>query len=44
MACTEAIAGAVAFLRQGSPDLGEFEEAMILKTFGEVPNDLLGVT
>jgi hypothetical protein len=39
MACSEAIAGAVAFFRRGSPDLGEFEEAVILKTFGEVPDD-----
>ena len=42
MACNEAIAGAVAFSRQGSPDLGEFEDAVILKTFGEVPDDLVG--
>lgn len=32
--------GAVAFSRQGSPDLGEFEDAVILKTFGDVPDDL----
>jgi hypothetical protein len=32
-------AGAVAFSRQESPELGEFEEAEILKTFGEVPDD-----
>jgi hypothetical protein len=38
------IAGAVAFSRQGSPDLGEFEDAVILKTFGEVPDDMLGIT
>ena len=44
MACSEAIAGAVAFSRRGSPDLGEFEDAAILKGFGEVPDDLLGVT
>jgi hypothetical protein len=31
------VAGAVAFSRSGSPDLGDFEEAMILKTFGDVP-------
>jgi hypothetical protein len=37
LACSEAIAGAVAFLRRGSPDLGEFEDAVILKTLGEVP-------
>jgi hypothetical protein len=39
----EAIAGAVAFFRRGSPDLGEFEDAVILKTFGEVPEDLVGL-
>jgi hypothetical protein len=44
MACNQAIAGAVAFSRRGSPDLGEFEDAVILKAFGEVPNDLLAVT
>jgi hypothetical protein len=33
-------AGAVAFSRTGSPELGEFEEAVILKTFGDVPDDL----
>jgi hypothetical protein len=37
------IAGAVAFSRQGSPNTGEFEDAVILKAFGEVPDDLLGV-
>jgi hypothetical protein len=35
----EANAGAVAFSRRGSPELGEFEEAEILKIFGEVPDD-----
>jgi hypothetical protein len=32
-------AGAVAFSRSGDPNLGEFEDAVILKTFGEVPDD-----
>jgi hypothetical protein len=32
--------GAVAFSRQGSPDLGEFDDAVILKTFGEVSDDI----
>jgi len=40
MACGETIAGVVAFSRRGSPDLGEFEDTVILKTFGEVPDDL----
>ena len=39
MSANEVNAGAVAFLRRGSPELGEFEEAEILKTFGEVPDD-----
>jgi hypothetical protein len=38
-AAKEANAGAVAFWRQGTPDLGEFDDAVILKTFGEVPDD-----
>jgi hypothetical protein len=42
MAGNEAIAGAVAFFRRGSPDLGEFDDAVILRTFGEVPDDLVG--
>jgi hypothetical protein len=32
-------AGAVAFSRRGDPNLGEFEDAVILKTFGDVPED-----
>jgi hypothetical protein len=39
MCANEVNAGAVAFSRQGSPELGEFEEAEILKTFGDVPDD-----
>ena len=35
----EANAGAVAFSRSGDPNLGEFEDAVILKTFGDVPED-----
>jgi hypothetical protein len=31
--------GAVAFSRRGDPNLGEFEDAVILKAFGEVPDD-----
>lgn len=33
-------AGAVAFSRTGDMDVGEFDDAVILKTFGEVPDDL----
>ncbi len=35
----EANAGAVAFSRSGDPNLGDFEDAVILKTFGDVPED-----
>jgi hypothetical protein len=30
---------AVAFSRNGDLNLGEFDDAVILKTFGEVPDD-----
>jgi hypothetical protein len=33
-------AGAFAFKRSGDPNLGDFGEATILKTFGEVPANL----
>ncbi len=32
--------GALAFRRSGDPNLGEFGEPTILKSFGEVPNTL----
>ena len=35
----EANAGAVAFRRRGDPNLGDFEDAVILESFGEVPED-----
>jgi hypothetical protein len=35
----EANAGAVAFSRRGDPNLGEFEDAVIIKSFGAVPED-----
>jgi hypothetical protein len=35
----EAHAGAAALSRRGDPNLGDFEDAVILKTFGEVPED-----
>lgn len=40
MSANRANAGAVAFSRSGDPNLGEFDDAVILKTFGEVPDDL----
>ena len=33
-------AGATAFKRSGDPNMGNFGEAIILKSFGEVPNNL----
>jgi ABC-type uncharacterized transport system substrate-binding protein len=33
--------GAVAFSRSGDPLIGEFGDARVLKTFGQVPSDLL---
>lgn len=39
MASNEANAGAVAFSRSGDPNLGEFADAVMLKTFGQVPED-----
>jgi hypothetical protein len=44
LARKEANAGAVAFSRQGIAELGEFEDAVILKTFGDVPLDFRFVT
>jgi hypothetical protein len=39
LAAKEGNAGAVAFSRQGNAELGEFEDAVVLKTFGDVPDD-----
>ena len=39
MAYNKDNAGAVAFSRSGDPNLGEFKDAVILKTFGQVPED-----
>ena len=39
MAFNRANAGAVAFSRSGDLNLGEFEDAVILKAFGQVPED-----
>jgi hypothetical protein len=35
--------GAVAFSRTGDSDVGVFEDAVVLKKFGEVPNRSRGV-
>ena len=37
-------AGAVAFSRTGDPDLGEYADAVLLATIGNVPADLEGVS
>jgi hypothetical protein len=39
MSRREVNAGAVAFSRRGDPNLGDFEDAIVIKTFGEVPDD-----
>lgn len=36
--------GAVAFSRRGDPMLGEFDDAVILAKFGDVPDDLASFT
>jgi hypothetical protein len=33
-------AGALAFKRSGDPNIGNFGDAIVLKTFGEVPANL----
>jgi hypothetical protein len=33
-------AGALAFKRSGDPNMGNFGDATLLKTFGEVPENL----
>ena len=37
---TAGVVGAVAFSRTGDPDIGIFDDAVVLKRFGEVPTDL----
>ncbi len=34
--------GAVAFSRTGDPAIGEFEDAVVIERFGEVPDDFTG--
>ena len=38
------IGGAVAFSRTGDPTLGEYQDAIILARFGDVPEDLAEFT
>jgi hypothetical protein len=40
LARTEGHIGAVAFSRTGDPASGEFGDAVLLKSFGDVPSDL----
>jgi hypothetical protein len=40
MARTEGRIGAVVFSRTGDPGSGKFADAVLLKAFGEVPDDL----
>ena len=35
--------GAVAFSRSGDPMIGEFGDALLLRKFGQVPEDLTGL-
>jgi hypothetical protein len=44
MSRNEENAGAVALAHVDSPDIGDFEGAVVLKTFGAVPDDLRFVT
>ena len=37
-------AGAVAFSRTGDPDVGDYADAVIIATVGEVPADLAAAT
>jgi hypothetical protein len=37
------VIGAVAFSRSGNPALGEFSDAVVLRKFGDVPDDLSGL-
>ncbi len=40
LARTEGNIGAVAFSRTGDPGSGEFGDAVVLRSFGDVPSDL----
>jgi hypothetical protein len=40
MSCDPKNVGALSFMRSGDPSLGSFADATILKTFGEVPQNL----
>ena len=40
MSCKEGIVGSLAFKRSGDPNMGNFGEATVLRTFGLVPENL----
>jgi hypothetical protein len=40
MSRAEGNAGAIAFKRSGDPSMGSFTDAVIIKSFGEVPENL----
>jgi hypothetical protein len=40
MARTQPNVGALAFKRSGDPNMGNFGDATVLKTFGQVPDNL----
>jgi hypothetical protein len=40
MSLDDADAGALAFKRSGDPNIGNFADATILKSFGDVPKNL----
>ena len=40
MARDPAHAGAIAFKRTGDPMMGDFSDAVVIKTFGQVPDQL----
>jgi hypothetical protein len=42
LAVSEGHCGAIAFSRTGDPAIGEFDDAVILKTVGEVDRELAG--
>jgi hypothetical protein len=37
------VIGAIAFSRHGDPNIGEFSDAVVLRKFGNVPDDLSGL-
>ncbi len=42
LAAMDAHCGAIAFSRTGDPAIGEFDDAVVLKTVGEVDGGLVG--